>query len=117
MLVSVSSFLPIIIVGPISDWIGTATVMLLVAIGLLVVGVASVLVRRPIEGLVGPTADPHAEDPFAAALGADRPTWRIEREPPTRSAPSGGGAAAIAPSAPTPDPVGMAGPADQPDRD
>ena len=32
MLVSVSSFLPIIIVGPISDLIGTATVMLVVAI-------------------------------------------------------------------------------------
>ena len=47
MLVSVSSFLPIIIVGPISDFIGTATVMLIVAIAVLLAGVASVLLRDP----------------------------------------------------------------------
>jgi MFS family permease len=76
MLVSVSSFLPIIIVGPISDLIGTATVMFLVAIGVLVVGVASVFFRDPNLGVAGATADPHAEDPFAAALGADLPRWR-----------------------------------------
>ena len=43
MLVSVSSFLPIIIVGPISDLIGTATVMLVVAIAVIIAGVAGVL--------------------------------------------------------------------------
>jgi MFS family permease len=47
MLVSVASFIPIIVVGLISDWVGTTVV--LVAVGLLVtlVGVASVVYRRP----------------------------------------------------------------------
>jgi MFS family permease len=80
MLVSVSSFLPIIIVGPISDFIGTAAVMLIVAIAVLLVGIASVLVRGTRLGAAEVSADPHAEDPIAAALGADRPTWRAEPE-------------------------------------
>ncbi len=86
MLVSVSSFLPIIIVGPISDLIGTATVMLLVAIAVLASGVASVFLRDPNLGVAGASADPHVEDPIAAALGADRPAWREDRRPPTDSA-------------------------------
>lgn len=75
MLVSVSSFLPIIVVGPISDLIGTTTVILIVALSVLISGVASVLLRDPNLGMAGATADPHAVDPFAAALGADLPTW------------------------------------------
>jgi MFS family permease len=86
MLVSVSSFLPIIIVGPISDLIGTAMVMLVVAVGVLVSGVASVLLRDPNLGGAGATADPHAEDPFAAALGADLPNWRDDAAPASRRA-------------------------------
>lgn len=78
MLVSVSSFLPIIIVGPISDLVGTATVMFVVAIGVLATGIASVFMRDPNLGVAGATADPHVEDPLAAALGADRPMWRPE---------------------------------------
>ena len=78
MLVSVSSFLPIIIVGPISDLIGTATVMLVVAIAVLVAGIASVFLHPVPAGLPRVSADPHVEDPLAAALGADRPTWRSE---------------------------------------
>jgi MFS family permease len=81
MLVSVSSFLPIIIVGPISDLIGTAAVMLVVAIAVLAAGVASVIRRGPSPGVAGGTADPHAEDPIAAALGADRPAWRETPRP------------------------------------
>jgi MFS family permease len=90
MLVSVSSFLPIIIVGPISDLVGTATVMLVVAIGVLAAGVASVLGRDPNLGIAGASADPHVEDPIAAALGADRPMWRSEPDVPSSpfSAPS-----------------------------
>ncbi len=76
MLVSVSSFLPIIVVGPISDLIGTGTVMLVVGLGVLATGVASVFLRDPNLGIAGATADPHVEDPLLAALGADRPTWR-----------------------------------------
>ena len=83
MLVSVSSFLPIIIVGPISDLIGTATVMLVVAIGVLLAGVASVFLRDPNLGVAGASADPRAEDPIAAALGADRPTWRTDGTAPS----------------------------------
>jgi MFS family permease len=76
MLVSVSSFLPIIIVGPISDLIGTATVMFVVAFGVLAAGVASVLLHPTSVELARANADPHVEDPIAAALGADRPVWR-----------------------------------------
>jgi MFS family permease len=76
MLVSVASFLPIIVVGPISDLIGTATVMLVVAIGVLAAGVASVFLHAVPAELAGASADPHVEDPIAAALGADRPAWR-----------------------------------------
>jgi MFS family permease len=77
MLVSVASFLPIIIVGPISDLVGTTSVILVVALGVLASGVVSVLTRGPLLASESrPAADPHAVDPIAAALGADRPTWR-----------------------------------------
>jgi MFS family permease len=49
MLVSIASFLPIIVVGPISDVIGTGTVILLVAIGIGLSGVASVIQRGPLR--------------------------------------------------------------------
>jgi MFS family permease len=83
MLVSVASFLPIIIVGPISDLIGTTTVILIVAIGVIAAGVASALRRDPQLGRVGATADPHAVDPIAAALGADLPTWTEDPHAPS----------------------------------
>jgi MFS family permease len=76
MLVSIASFLPIIIVGPFSDLVGTTVVILVVAGSILVSGIASVVMRgplRPEESIA--VADPHAVDPIAAALGADRPTW------------------------------------------
>jgi MFS family permease len=113
MLVSVSSFLPIIIVGPISDLFGTATVMLVVAIGVLVVGIASVLFRDPHLGIEGATADPHAEDPLAAALGMDLPKWREDPDAPSSrlGEPVGDIGAA------EPGKVGTAGPGDEPDRD
>jgi len=82
MLVSVSSFLPIIIVGPISDLIGTGTVMLVVGVGVLATGIASVFLRDPNLGIAGASADPHFEDPLAAALGADRPKWREDPDAP-----------------------------------
>ena len=49
MLVSVSSFLPIIIVGPISGLVGTTTVILLVALFIGVSGVLSVIRRGPLQ--------------------------------------------------------------------
>ncbi|MEO8437364.1 MAG: MFS transporter [Chloroflexota bacterium] len=76
MLVSVASFLPIIIVGPISDLVGTTVVIFGMAIGVVLIGVASVATRGPLrETDARPAADPNAVDPIAAALHADRPTW------------------------------------------
>jgi MFS family permease len=76
MLVSVASFLPIIIVGPISDLLGTTTVIFAVALGVLVIGVLSVLTRGPLLASDSrPARDPRAVDPIAAALGAERPAW------------------------------------------
>ena len=81
MLVSVASFLPIIIVGPISDFVGTTTVIFVVALGVMAAGVASVLTRGPLlPSESRPAADPDAVDPIAAALGR-RPA-RLERGPP-----------------------------------
>jgi hypothetical protein len=76
MLVSVASFLPIIVVGPISDLVGTTVVIFVVAVGVLLAGLVSVLTRGPILASESrPASDPQAVDPIAAALGADRPTW------------------------------------------
>jgi hypothetical protein len=49
MLVSVASFLPIIVVGPVSDLIGTGTVIFLVAIFIGAAGVASIIQRGPLR--------------------------------------------------------------------
>ena len=74
MLVSVASFLPIIIVGPISDVIGTAAVIFIVAIAVLVTGVLSVVTRGPLqESEAQPAKDPRAVDPIATALLNERP--------------------------------------------
>jgi MFS family permease len=75
MLVSVASFLPIIIVGPISDLVGTTAVIFVSAIAVMIVGIVSVLTRGPLAPDASLAADPHAVDPIASALGADLPTW------------------------------------------
>ena len=76
MLVSVSSFVPIIAVGPISDLVGTTVVLVALGVAILVAGILSVVRRGPLLPSESQTvADPHAVDPIAAALGADRPTW------------------------------------------
>jgi MFS family permease len=76
MLVSVASFLPIIIVGPISDTIGTTAVIFIMAITVTIIGIISVLTRGPLkETEARPAADPRMVDPLASALGADLPTW------------------------------------------
>jgi MFS family permease len=105
MLVSVASFLPIIIVGPISDFVGTTVVIFVMAVGVSIIGVISVLTRGPLrETDAHPAADPNAVDPIAAALGADRPTWSEQ-------------AAAANPmvvSSPVPEPAEAAPPAAEP---
>ncbi|MEA2608021.1 MAG: hypothetical protein QOJ75_264 [Chloroflexota bacterium] len=76
MLVSVASFLPIIIVGPISDLIGTTAVIVVVAMVVLLAGVVSVLTRGPLlETEARPAADPRAVDPITAALHSEHPRW------------------------------------------
>jgi len=140
MLVSVSSFLPIIVVGPISDFIGTATVMFVVAIAVLAAGIASVFLRDPNLGIAGANADPRAEDPFAAALGADLPRWRTDPGAPSSvlppvdlvdavdeadaaapaAAPAGRPPASVDPASDGDDRttmIGRPGPGDSPDRD
>ena len=111
MLVSVASFLPIIVVGPISDLIGTTAVIVLVAIAVLVAGLASVVRRGPLLAAdARPAADPHAVDPIAAALGADRASW----DEPIGSAMAGGVAGA---SLLPPPGIDRSGPSDPTDRD
>ncbi|HEY8819219.1 MAG TPA: MFS transporter, partial [Candidatus Limnocylindrales bacterium] len=89
MLVSVASFLPIIIVGPISDFVGTTAVIFITAIAVGVVGVTSVLTRGPLlESEARPAGDPSAGDPIAAALGKDRMTWSDRTVPPPVPDPS-----------------------------
>ena len=48
MLVSIASFLPIILVGPIADVVGTTNVILFVAGGILIAGIVSVVLRGPL---------------------------------------------------------------------
>jgi MFS family permease len=74
MLVSVASFLPILIVGPIADFVGTTAVLLLVALFVGGSGVASILIRgslNPQETAL--RADVHGRDPIVTALGAELP--------------------------------------------
>ena len=75
MVVSVASFLPIIIIAPISDLIGTTAVIFILAIAVLVTGVLSVVTRGPLqESEAQPAKDPRAVDPIATALLNERPT-------------------------------------------
>ena len=76
MLVSVGSFLPIIIVGPISDLIGTTQVLLIVAALILVSGILSLLRRghlMPAEELAnaGTMIPSTAVDPIGVVRRAD----------------------------------------------
>jgi MFS family permease len=73
MLVSVASFLPILIVGPIADTLGTTIVLLLVGGLIIASGVASIVLRGPLgevergsRATVGTT-----RDPFVEALGGE----------------------------------------------
>jgi hypothetical protein len=61
--------------------------MLLVAAAVLAAGIASIIGRDPNIGIRGASADPHAVDPFAAALGADVPSWRDDGDAPSSRLP------------------------------
>ena len=78
MLVSVSSFLPIIVVGPISDLVGTTAVILSVALFVLLSGTVSVLRRgplRPAEELAtaGMIVEGRAIDPIGVVITTEEP--------------------------------------------
>jgi MFS family permease len=49
MLISVASFLPILIVGPISDLVGTTFVLIAIGIIVVALGIASVVLRGPLR--------------------------------------------------------------------
>jgi len=68
MLVSVGSFLPIIVVGPVSDVVGPMPVVLVASIFIIVVGVASVVLRRPVPPDGGPV-EPVEVDGAPAGAG------------------------------------------------
>jgi len=76
MLVSTASFLPIIIVGPLSDFISTTNVLYLVAIGITLSGILSIVRRGPLKPAeakataVGPTT-PAGLDPVAVAVATE----------------------------------------------
>jgi len=73
MLVSVASFLPILIVGPIADLLGTTIVLLLVAGLIAASGVASIALRGPLRVTERDSraAVWTSRDPFVEALGAE----------------------------------------------
>ncbi len=73
MLVSVASFLPILVVGPIGDIIGTTLVLVIVALLIGASGVASIYLRGPLraterERRANVSQD---HDPFVNALGVE----------------------------------------------
>jgi MFS family permease len=75
MLVSVSSFLPIIIVGPVSDVVGTTRVLITVAVAITACGIISIITRGPLKEeearmpATGP-AMPSGLDPVAVATAS-----------------------------------------------
>lgn len=72
MLVSVSSFLPIIIVGPVSDLVGTTNVIVAVALFIAASGAVSILTRGPIRAAdQGSGTGPGPVDPVSVALAAE----------------------------------------------
>jgi MFS family permease len=86
MLVSVASFLPIIVVGPVADLVGTAAVMVGSAIVVGLMGVLSIFKARPpaATGMHRPLTDP--VDPLTVTTTAPltRPVRLryVDREPP-----------------------------------
>src|SRR6185369_182376 len=75
MLVSVASFLPILVVGPIADLLGTTVVLVMVAVLIAASGVASIYLRGPLRAVerdVRATVGAD-RDPFVYALGVDGP--------------------------------------------
>jgi MFS family permease len=82
MLVSVGSFLPIIIVGPISDLVGPTNVLLLVAGAVLLSGIVSIVRRGPLapaesQAKAGAKAPGTAVDPIGVARRTEGDDRRV----------------------------------------
>jgi MFS family permease len=73
MLVSVASFLPIIIVGPISGLVGTTAVIFILAVAVSVIGVISILTRGPIPKSERRKQPAQTDDPVAVLMGTAAP--------------------------------------------
>jgi hypothetical protein len=73
MLVSVASFLPILVVGPIADVLGPTIVLVLVAVLIGASGIASIYLRGPLRAVERDSrANVSADhDPFVNALGVE----------------------------------------------
>jgi len=77
MLISVASIVPIIVVGPISDLVGTTAVILFVAAAVLFSGLASIMIRGPIRPEEAPDLIPEIAggsqlDPTRSSLSGER---------------------------------------------
>lgn len=85
MLVSVGSFLPIILVGPISDLVGPMPVVFVASLVIIGVGVASIALRRPAAGggevIEVVAAGPPAGAPAEVAFGLVEPPGPSPDEP------------------------------------
>ena len=80
MLVSVASFLPILIVGPIADLIGTTAMLLVVATAIVACGLLSIFLRGPMKPAEARLrAELGRRDPIGAALRAEI-EWRLNEE-------------------------------------
>jgi MFS family permease len=107
MLVSVASFLPILVVGPIADLLGTTIVLVVVAILIIASGLASIYLRGPLRAV---ERDSRAtvgadRDPFVTALGVEARPNREEFD----GEPIAEAAVASAPAAPGPESVAPVG--------
>jgi hypothetical protein len=73
MLVSVASFLPILVVGPIADLLGTTILLVIVAFLIGASGVASIYLRGPLRAVERDSRASGADDrdPFVNALGVE----------------------------------------------
>jgi MFS family permease len=105
MLVSVASFLPILVVGPIADLAGTTIVLVVVAILIIASGLASIYLRGPLRAV---ERDSRAtvgadRDPFVTALGVEaRPNMEDFDGEPIAEAGAEAATAAPVPGAATP---------------
>ena len=125
MLVSIASFLPIIVVGRISELVGTTAVIFVMAIGVMITGFVSVATRGKLsEAEKHGGVDPGATDAFAIALESERASETRRDQPVDPGQAAAGAGRGPGPSSPAHDAKAApplvperTGPADPTDRD